>query len=101
MQDDQPFDYQDQSDENTPLQAAGFKKDPTVEYACVRFDGIGKQVLPSNIHVFSEDRGRKRRRGTRWGTGQDLVTPSTLSQIPKYIPGGMTTEQQEAMLGTH
>jgi len=88
MSENQLWDYEHQNNDNdqsiTSLQDP--KNDlPQVDYATVTFDG-------------TEDRGRKRRRGTRWGVGTDMVTPSTLSQIPKYIPGGMTMEQQEAML---
>jgi len=43
-----------------------------------------------------EDRTRKKRRRNRWGP-PDLIPPTGVGALPKYIPGGLSTEQQEAL----
>jgi splicing factor 1 len=45
------------------------------------------------------ERGRSRkRRKTRWSDQLPIATTSSLSVIPKYIPAGLSIEQQEALL---
>jgi splicing factor 1 len=53
-----------------------------------------------HIRYFNneEPRGRSKRKRTRWGSEAIIQLSSSLSQIPKYIPGGLTTEQQEALM---
>jgi len=42
------------------------------------------------------DRGRKKRKRNRWGP-PDLIPPTGVGALPKYIPGGLSTEQIEAL----
>lgn len=93
----------DQKDQNTHLQAKAYRNDPTVDFHRVVFGEGNAHSRHYNPHAYSlceGERGRKRTR-SRWQQGGDNFPPSTLAQLPKIIPGGMTTEQQEAMLGKY